>query len=110
MAVAGLLAASRFPFAMSRDSLLPQRLHEVNQTFMTPVWSILLTSTVMAFAIVFLPVEQIAKLASAFMILAFMFICGTVFVLRENAAAWYQPRFRAHRYIRICSSLAFCWA
>ena len=98
MAVAGLLAASRFPFAMSRDSLLPQRLHEVNQTFMTPVWSILLTSTVMAFAIVFLPVEQIAKLASAFMILAFMFICGTVFVLRENAAAWYQPRFRAPLY------------
>ena len=98
MAVAGLLAASRFPFAMSRDSLLPQKLHEVNQFFMTPVWSILLTSIVMAFAIVFLPVEQIAKLASAFMILAFMFICGTVFVLRENAAAWYQPRFRAPLY------------
>ena len=98
MAVAGLLAASRFPFAMSRDSLLPQKLHEVNQTFMTPVWSILLTSTVMAIAIVFLPVEQIAKLASAFMILAFMFICGTVFVLRENAASWYQPRFRAPLY------------
>ena len=98
MAIAGLLAASRFPFAMSRDSLLPQKLHEVNQTFMTPVWSILLTSTVMAIAIVFLPVEQIAKLASAFMILAFMFICGTVFVLRENAASWYQPRFRAPLY------------
>ena len=98
MAVAGLLAASRFPFAMSRDDLLPKRLHEVNQTFMTPVWSILLTSIVMAFAIVFLPVEQIAKLASAFMILAFMFICGTVFVLRENAAAWYQPRFRSPLY------------
>ena len=98
MAVAGLLAASRFPFAMSRDSLLPQKLHEVNQTFMTPVWSILLTSTVMAIAIVFLPIEQIAKLASAFMILAFMFICGTVFVLRENAASWYQPRFRAPLY------------
>ena len=98
MAVAGLLAASRFPFAMSRDDLLPKRLHEVNQTFMTPVWSILLTSIVMAFAIVYLPVEQIAKLASAFMILAFMFICGTVFVLRENAAAWYQPRFRAPLY------------
>ena len=32
------------------------------------------------------------------MILAFMFICGTVFVLRENAASWYQPRFRAPLY------------
>ncbi|MGB7342993.1 MAG: amino acid permease [Pirellulaceae bacterium] len=98
MAIAGLLAASRFPFAMSRDNLLPQKLHEVNQRFLTPVWCILLTSTVMALSIIFLPVEQIAKLASAFMILAFMFICGTVFVLREYAGSWYQPRFRAPMY------------
>ncbi len=98
MAIAGLLAASRFPFAMSRDNLLPQKLHEVNQRFMTPVWCILLTSTVMALSILFLPVEQIAKLASAFMILAFMFICGTVFVLREYAGSWYQPQFRAPLY------------
>ncbi|QDT13897.1 amino acid permease [Planctomycetes bacterium K23_9] len=98
MAIAGLLAASRFPFAMSRDNLLPQKLREVNQRFMTPVWCILLTSTVMAISILFLPVEQIAKLASAFMILAFMFICGTVFVLREYAGTWYQPRFRAPLY------------
>ena len=98
MAVAGLLAASRFPFAMSRDDLLPQKLHEVSPRFKTPVWCILLTSSVMALSILFLPVEQIAKLASAFMILAFMFICGTVFVLRENAASWYQPRFRAPLY------------
>ncbi|MFK8110781.1 MAG: amino acid permease [Rubripirellula sp.] len=98
MAVAGLLAASRFPFAMSRDSLLPQKLHEVNQSFMTPVYCILLTSAVMAASILFLPVEQIAKLASAFMILAFMFICGTVFVLRENAGQWYKPQFRSPFY------------
>ena len=98
MAVAGLLAASRFPFAMSRDRLLPAKLHEVSPRFMTPVWCILLTSTVMALSIIFLPVEQIAKLASAFMILAFMFICGTVFVLRENAGSWYQPQFRAPLY------------
>lgn len=98
MAVAGLLAASRFPFAMSRDQLLPDKLHEVNPKFMTPIYCILLTSSVMAFSILFLPIEQIAKLASAFMILAFMFICGTVVVLRESAAAWYQPRFRAPFY------------
>lgn len=98
MAVAGLLAASRFPFAMSRDQLLPEKLHEVNSKFLTPVYCILLTSMVMGFSILFLPVEQIAKLASAFMILAFMFICGTVVVLRESAAVWYQPRFRAPLY------------
>jgi amino acid transporter/mannitol/fructose-specific phosphotransferase system IIA component (Ntr-type)/nucleotide-binding universal stress UspA family protein len=98
MAVAGLLAASRFPFAMSRDKLLPPQIQKVNQTFLTPVTSILLTASVMALSILFLPVEQIAKLASAFMILAFMFVCGTVIVLREIASQWYQPRFRSPLY------------
>jgi len=98
MSVAGLLAASRFPFAMSRDQLLPGKLQNINEKFKTPVWSIVLTSTAMAISILFLPIEQIAKLASAFMIVAFMFICGTVVVLRESAASWYQPKFRAPLY------------
>ncbi len=98
MAVAGLLAASRFPFAMSRDSLLPPQIQKINPMFMTPVTSIVLTALVMCVSIVFLPVEQIAKLASAFMILAFMFVCGTVIVLREIASQWYQPRFRSPLY------------
>ena len=98
MSVAGLLAASRFPFAMSRDQLLPGKLQEVDTRLKTPVYCILLTSLTMAVSILFLPVEQIAKLASAFMIVAFMFICGTVVVLRESAAKWYQPKFRAPLY------------
>lgn len=98
MAVAGLLAASRFPFAMSRDQLLPELIKSINPYFKTPVASILLTSFVMTLTILFLPVVEIAKLASAFMILAFMFVCGTVIVLREIASSWYQPRFRSPLY------------
>lgn len=98
MAVAGLMAASRFPFAMSRDKLLPTLVQRINPTFMTPVTSIVLTAVVMGISIMFFPVEQIAKLASAFMILAFMFVCGTVIVLRESASQWYQPQFRSPLY------------
>lgn len=98
MAVAGLLAASRFPFAMSRDQLLPEQIQKIHPSFMTPVTSIILTAVVMAVSILFLPVEQIAKLASAFMILAFMFVCGTVIVLREMASEWYKPGFRSPWY------------
>lgn len=98
MAVAGLLAASHFPFAMSRDQLLPQAIKAINPFFKTPVVSILLTAFVMTLTILFLPVAEIAKLASAFMILAFMFVCGTVIVLREIASQWYQPRFRSPLY------------
>lgn len=98
MAVAGLLAASRFPFAMSRDQLLPAQIQKISPSFKTPVTSILLTAAVMAVSIIFFPVEQIAKLASAFMILAFMFVCGTVIVLRESASEWYKPQFRSPLY------------
>ncbi len=98
MAIAGLLAASRYPFAMSRDNLIPVWFKEINETLKTPVYSILLTSLMMAIAILFLPVEQLAKLASAFMILAFMLVCGTVAILRETASEWYQPQFRAPFY------------
>ena len=115
MAVAGLLAASRFPFAMSRDQLLPSVLEEVHPRFMTPVYCISLTAVVMGMSILFFPVEQIAKLASAFMILAFMFICGTVVVLRESAATWYQPKFRSPLYpftqiIGVIAGLVLLWA
>jgi amino acid transporter/mannitol/fructose-specific phosphotransferase system IIA component (Ntr-type)/nucleotide-binding universal stress UspA family protein len=98
MSVAGLLAASRFPFAMSRDQLLPEGIKAIHPYFMTPVTSILLTAAVMGLSIAFLPVEQIAKLASAFMIVAFVFVCGTVIVLREIASEWYKPRFRSPLY------------
>ena len=98
MAIAGLLAASRFPFAMSRDRLIPSAIKSINPHFKTPVTSILLTAFVMTITILFLPVEEIAKLASAFMILAFMFVCGTVIVLREFASAWYKPGFRSPLY------------
>jgi amino acid transporter/mannitol/fructose-specific phosphotransferase system IIA component (Ntr-type)/nucleotide-binding universal stress UspA family protein len=98
MAVAGLLAASRFPFAMSRDQLLPESIKSVNPIFKTPVTSILLTAFVMMMTILFLPVPEIAKLASAFMILAFMLVCGTVIVLRESASQWYKPGFRSPLY------------
>ncbi len=107
MALAGLLAASRFPFAMSRDNLVPQSIRKIDSRLKTPVNSILITAIFMAAAILFLPVEQLAKLASAFMILAFMFVCGTVIILRETAFEWYKPQFRAPLYpwLQFCGIL-----
>ena len=98
MATAGLLAASRFPFAMSRDQLLPDKVKAISPRFKTPVVSILLTATVMAICILFLPIQEIAKLASALIILGFMAECCTVIVLRESSVQWYQPPFRSPMY------------
>ena len=98
MANSGVLASSRFPFAMSKDGLLPSYLARVNAKFMTPVSAILTTSTLIALAIIFLDVVKIAKLASAFKVLMFIFNELTVIVLRETNAQWYKPTFKSPLY------------
>ena len=98
MANSGVLASSRFPFAMSKDGLLPSYLAGINSRFMTPVSAILTTSTLIALAIIFLDVVKIAKLASAFKVLMFIFNELTVIVLRETNAQWYKPTFKSPLY------------
>ena len=98
MANSGVLASSRFPFAMSKDGLLPGYLSDINSKFMTPVSAILTTSGLIALAIIFLDVVKIAKLASAFKVLMFIFNELTVIVLRETNAQWYKPTFKSPLY------------
>jgi len=98
MANSGVLASSRFPFAMSKDGLLPSYLAGINSKFMTPVSAILTTSTLIALAIIFLDVVKIAKLASAFKVLMFIINELTVIVLRETNAQWYKPTFKSPMY------------
>ena len=98
MANSGVLASSRFPFAMSKDGLFPSYLAAVNSKFLTPASAILTTTTLIALAIIFLDVVKIAKLASAFKILMFIFNELTVIVLRETNAQWYKPTFKSPMY------------
>ena len=98
MANSGVLASSRFPFAMGKDKLMPGFLGSVSSRFMTPVSAIITTSTLIALAILFLDVVKIAKLASAFKVLMFIFNELSVIVLRETNAQWYNPSFRSPLY------------
>jgi APA family basic amino acid/polyamine antiporter len=84
MALAGVLAASRFLFAMARDNLLPQALEEVNAKYETPHWPIIITGISMGLAIFILPVKDVAKLASGFKIMIFMAINSCVIVIRRT--------------------------
>ena len=99
MALAGILASSRFPFAMSRDNLLPPFLESVHQRFGTPHWAIIGTGVAMGLAITFLPVHDVAELASGFKIMIFMLINGCVIVLRTSSDShkWYDPKWKTPR-------------
>lgn len=98
MANSGVLASSRFPFAMSRDKLLPEFMSKIHSTKLTPVVTIAMTCLLMALAILFLDVVRIAKLASAFMVMSFMLVNLCVIVLRETAVQWYEPTYKSPLY------------
>ena len=98
MANSGVLAASRFPFAMAIDKLLPNSMSKIHSKYLTPVVTIITTCIVMALVILFLDVEKIAKLASAFMVMMFILVNACVIVLRETSAQWYNPTYNSPFY------------
>lgn len=98
MANSGVLASSRFPFAMARDKMLPGFFGNVSSRFLTPVNSIFITCFIIGLAVFFLDVEKIAKLASAFKVVMFMAVNLSVIVLRETSAQWYNPKYKSPFY------------
>ncbi|WP_458188430.1 amino acid permease [Haladaptatus sp. NG-WS-4] len=98
MANAGILSSSRYPLAMSRDSLAPPILARINDRFRTPVFSIGFTGLILVILVLFVPVVSLAKLASAFQILVFVFVNAALVAFRESELSWYEPEFVAPAY------------
>jgi len=105
----GILAASRYPMAMSRDQLLPPLLARVNERFKTPHISILLTGIFMIAAIVFLDIVVLVKTASTLMIMLFILVNASVIIMRESRIQSYRPKFKSplYPYIHIFAIVAY---
>ncbi|PSP56610.1 amino acid transporter [Halobacteriales archaeon QS_1_67_19] len=95
---AGILSSSRYPFAMARDQLMPASLSTISDRFNTPTLAISLTGAVMLVLIAFVPILDIAKLASAFKILVFVLINLALVAFRESDVEWYDPSFESPLY------------
>ncbi|WP_263840755.1 amino acid permease [Salinibacter sp.] len=95
---AGLLSASRYPFAMSRDKLVPDALQHVSDRFDTPTTAITVTGGVVLAMIAFVPIDDIAKLGSAFKILVFILVNLALVAFRESDLDDYDPAFRDPLY------------
>ncbi len=94
---AGIMSASRYPYAMAKDKLIPARMAELGR-FGTPTRSIIMTVLAMILVLSVLDVEAVAKLASAFQLVLFCLICVAVIVMRESRIASYKPGFRTPFY------------
>ncbi len=89
-----ILSSSRFPFAMSRDALMPRWFIKIHKTFETPSNAILVTGTVMILLLFLFDIEQLARLGGAFNILIFVLLNVAVIILRKRTLPGYEPTFR----------------
>ncbi len=94
---AGIMSASRYPYAMAKDKLIPANLAELGR-FGTPTKSVFMTVVAMIVVLSVFDVEAVAKLASAFQLVLFSLICVAVIVMRESRIDSYKPGFRVPLY------------
>ena len=110
VANAGILSASRYPLAMSRDNLLPRFLSKI-QGQGAPIYAIYATVGLILVFVLLLDPSRIAKLAGAFQLTMFALSCLAVIVMRESRIESYDPRFRSPFYpwLHILGVLAPFW-
>ena len=97
VANAGILSASRYPLAMSRDHLIPEQFSKLSRQNI-PLNGILVTVILIIFLVMTFDIANIAKLASAFQLMMFALICFAVIVMRESRIEAYDPGYRSPFY------------
>lgn len=93
---AGILTASRYLLALSRDQLLPAPLSKISR-FYTPHVSVLVTGIVIG-VVVFLKLRILVEAASIVFILSYALASLSVIVIRQSRVQNYRPLFRAPFY------------
>ncbi|MCC4769289.1 amino acid permease [Methanosarcina sp. DH2] len=93
-----ILSSSRFPFAMSRDALMPEWFVMIHKKYETPYNAILVTGSVMVALLFLFDIEQLARLGGAFNILIFILLNMAVLILRKRTLPGYEPTFRDPLY------------
>lgn len=94
---AGIMSASRFPLAMSRDNLVHPIFSKIGR-FSTPTISIVATTAVMILLMIVFNVDEVAKLASSFKLLLFGLLNLAVIVMRESQIQEYDPGYKSPFY------------
>jgi len=94
---AGIMSASRYPLALSRDNLLPNNISKINKRFKTPVISILITGVFISVSLL-LPLDMLVKAASTMILTSYVLTNICVIILRESKLKNYRPSFKAPLY------------
>jgi len=94
---AGIMSASRYLLALSRDHLLPKPLARVNKQFQTPHVALLATGGLILLSLL-LKLNVLVEAASCVLMLTYILSCLAVIVLRESGLQNYRPAFKSPLY------------
>jgi APA family basic amino acid/polyamine antiporter len=90
-----LLAQSRIFYAIAKDGLLPQKFFgALHSKFKTPYKASILIGIVVSIVAAFTPIDLIAKMVNIGTLLAFVMVCGAVWIMRYKEPTRHRP-FRA---------------
>ncbi len=105
---AGIISASRYPLALSRDGILPRLFGRIHRRFGTPHVAVLVTGAFILGAL-FLELTILVEAASTVLILNYLLACVAVIVLRESRVQNYRPVFRCplYPYVQVVGILGF---
>lgn len=93
----GIMSASRYPAALSRDNLLPRMFSITPGHLRTPLISLFLTGMLILASFTF-PLPTFVKIASTVALTSHILSCFVIIILRESQITEYQPSFRAPLY------------
>jgi basic amino acid/polyamine antiporter, APA family len=107
---AAILSASRYPLALARDKLIWSKFGKVNSKGI-PRQSVLLSGALSIGLIVLFNVQELAKIASAFLLFVFFTMCLAVIIFRESHKRDYDPKFKSPLYpwVQITGCIIYLW-
>lgn len=107
---AAILAASRYPLALSRDRLIGSKWGKVSKKGI-PQNAVLLSGGLSIALVLLLNVKEIAKTASAFLLFVFLSMCLAVIIFRESNSSQYKPEYKSPFYpsTQIIGCVIYIW-
>lgn len=93
----GIMSASRYPYALSRDNMFPKIFQRLSAKYKTPFVSIIVTGLIVISGL-FLNLNLLVEVASTSLILTYILANFSVIVMRESRLTNYKPQFRAPMY------------
>ena len=107
---AGVMTASRYLFAISRDQLLPRPFSRVGTKSKTP-WVAVLTTGILVLVAVFVHLEILVEAASTVFVLGYVMASLSVILLRESGLQNYRPSFHTPLYpwVQVATMIGFAF-